>query len=82
MKSFKIVIIFSLALYSCYNVYQNVILSFKLHVAEARISILQDQVQDFSARGTYDQGLTDGLLRGNSGSYSDGYKDGYHYATK
>lgn len=83
MKKRNVVIAFiSIIGYSCFIYAQKTILEFKLHVAEARISILTDQVADFSARGTYDEGLTDGLLRANSGTYSDGYKDGYHYATK
>lgn len=81
LKNFKSFTIAGLVLYSCWNIYQQVILEFKLNVAEARISILLDQVADFSARGTYEEGLTDGLSR-SKGSYSDGYKDGYHYATK
>jgi hypothetical protein len=82
LKNFKTITICFLFVYSCYIVYQNTLLNFKIHVAEARISILQDQLHDFSLQGTYEEGLTDGLLRSSVGTYSDGYKDGYHYAIK
>lgn len=50
-------------------------------VAEQRAKLLSDQILDFHLQGTYQDGLRDGIMRGQ-GAYSDGYKDGYHLATE